>query len=129
MPGFFIGAGHFSINGVANVFSTVCLLTMLLVRNTLNVSSSSWSGSIDSVFVYAELKTRNCMQMVSVCGEPNGNRRSHAEAWTVSSVTSQNSVCGYHLSTISFGGVIVTFTVDFPLGFVRKLGISSFFLC
>lgn len=67
------------------------------------------------------------MQIESVCGEPNGNRRSHAEACMVSSVTSQNSVCGYHLSIISLGGCILTVTVLFPLGLVAKLGISIFF--
>lgn len=62
-----------------------------------------------------------------VSGEPNGNCRSHAVAKTVSSVVSQSSDWGYHLSWNSLGGLNLIFTLCFLLGLVFKLGISTLF--
>ncbi len=44
------------------------------------------------------------MQTLFVCGEQNGNRKSHSVTFRFSNVTSQMSFWKYHLSTSSVGG-------------------------
>lgn len=50
-------------------------------------------------------KTRKYMQIFFVCGEPNGNRKLHAVALTVSRGTAQKSLWKYQWSVNSLGGL------------------------
>lgn len=65
--------------------------------------------------------------MEFVSGEPNGNCRSAAVAWTVRRGTSQRSLWGYHLSSNSLGAPTLTLTKCFLLGLVFRLGIIILF--
>lgn len=73
------------------------------------------------------LNTWKYTQVLSVCGEQNGNRRLHADAAMLTSGSWQMSFWKYHLSVYRVGGLNLTLFVALPLGLVRKLLIIFFF--
>ncbi len=73
------------------------------------------------------LNTWKLTQVLSVCGEQNGNRRLQAVAAILTSGSWQMSFWKYHLSVYRVGGLNLTLFVALPLGLVRKLLIIFFF--
>ncbi len=69
------------------------------------------------------------MQGLSVCGRQNGNRKFPKLTPKYARGTLQKSLMKYHLSVYSVGGLITSFFVDLPLGFVLNPGTIFLFFC